>query len=317
MINGRQEGAGLLREARPTQVNEEAIKAFEDHKVKVVTLERRRLPGVARRRQEELLRQIRQGRAERPEADRRGARGEIAASEPAGGCLPAGRPSRAIEPHAFGPSEQTGKDKSMDSLHSGCDVLVARRRRDCGLADRACGARDLRHGGRALHPQSDHDLADRRRHLLHRRRDLHRQRLRADDARPRQCRHPAAASRRRGRAIWLALSTSFWRSASASSCSCSARPIWYEAYSKNWHSNTVWRARLWIPYLSMPIGLGLLVLQYVAELMCLVTGRAPPFGIQDQARTPRMSRARRREKRWETRHEPDHRKARSSSSSRC
>ena len=54
---------------------------------------------------------------------------------------------------------------------------------------------------------------------------------------------------------------------------------WYEAWSKNWHSDTVWRARLWFPYLSMPVGLGLLVLQYFAELICLLTGRAPPFGI--------------------------------------
>ena len=54
---------------------------------------------------------------------------------------------------------------------------------------------------------------------------------------------------------------------------------WYEAWSKDWHSDTVWRARLWIPYLAMPVGLGLLVLQYVAELICLVTGRAPPFGL--------------------------------------
>jgi TRAP-type C4-dicarboxylate transport system permease small subunit len=54
---------------------------------------------------------------------------------------------------------------------------------------------------------------------------------------------------------------------------------WYEAWSKDWHSDTVWRARLWIPYLAMPVGLGLLVLQYIAELICLVTGRAPPFGL--------------------------------------
>ncbi len=54
---------------------------------------------------------------------------------------------------------------------------------------------------------------------------------------------------------------------------------WYEAWSENWRSDTIWRARLWIPFLSMPIGLGLLVLQYAAELICLVTGRAPPFGI--------------------------------------
>jgi TRAP-type C4-dicarboxylate transport system permease small subunit len=54
---------------------------------------------------------------------------------------------------------------------------------------------------------------------------------------------------------------------------------WYQSWSENWHSDTIWRARLWVPYLSMPIGLGLLVLQYAAELICLVTGRAPPFGI--------------------------------------
>ena len=58
--------------------------------------------------------------------------------------------------------------------------------------------------------------------------------------------------------------------------------FWYEAYDSNWRSNTVWRARLWIPYLSMPVGLGLLVLQYVVEFICLVTGRAKPFGIEEE-----------------------------------
>lgn len=56
--------------------------------------------------------------------------------------------------------------------------------------------------------------------------------------------------------------------------------FWYQAFSESWRSNTVWRARLWIPYLSMPVGLGLLVLQYVADLLCLATGRAPPFGLR-------------------------------------
>ena len=36
---------------------------------------------------------------------------------------------------------------------------------------------------------------------------------------------------------------------------------WYEAYTERWLSNTVWRARLWIPYLSMPVGLGFSVAQ--------------------------------------------------------
>ena len=55
--------------------------------------------------------------------------------------------------------------------------------------------------------------------------------------------------------------------------------FWYESFSENWRSNTVWRARLWIPYLSMPVGLGLLVLQYAAELLATATGRQPPFGM--------------------------------------
>jgi len=55
---------------------------------------------------------------------------------------------------------------------------------------------------------------------------------------------------------------------------------WYQAWAGNWLSDTVWRARLWIPYSAMPIGLGLLVLQYTVEIIRLVTGRAPPFGLE-------------------------------------
>jgi TRAP-type C4-dicarboxylate transport system permease small subunit len=54
---------------------------------------------------------------------------------------------------------------------------------------------------------------------------------------------------------------------------------WHEAWAGNWKSDTVWRARMWIPLASMPIGIGLLVLQYVAELLSVATHRQPPFGI--------------------------------------
>ena len=33
---------------------------------------------------------------------------------------------------------------------------------------------------------------------------------------------------------------------------------------------------------AMPVGLGLLVLQYVAELLAVATGRQPPFGMLHQ-----------------------------------
>jgi TRAP-type C4-dicarboxylate transport system permease small subunit len=56
--------------------------------------------------------------------------------------------------------------------------------------------------------------------------------------------------------------------------------FWYEAWENNWVSDTMWRARLWIPYASMPIGLGILSLQYVADFISLVTGRSLPFGLK-------------------------------------
>jgi TRAP-type C4-dicarboxylate transport system permease small subunit len=54
---------------------------------------------------------------------------------------------------------------------------------------------------------------------------------------------------------------------------------WLEAWNQHWLSNTMWRVRLWIPYASMPVGLWIITLQYVAEFHLLVTGREPPFGI--------------------------------------
>ena len=61
--------------------------------------------------------------------------------------------------------------------------------------------------------------------------------------------------------------------------------FWHEAWTNRWVSDTMWRARLWIPYGSMPIGLGILSLQFVADLINLVTGREPPFGIQPGRRS--------------------------------
>jgi TRAP-type C4-dicarboxylate transport system permease small subunit len=55
--------------------------------------------------------------------------------------------------------------------------------------------------------------------------------------------------------------------------------FWKEAFVNRWVSDTMWRARLWIPYSSMPIGLSLLTLQCLADLISLLTGREPPFGL--------------------------------------
>ena len=91
--------------------------------------------------------------------------------------------------------------------------------------------------------------------------------------------------------FWLALITSLLAFAFCVAIFILCTKYWYEAYNELWRSNTVWRARLWIPYLSMPIGLGLLVLQYLVELLCLGTGRSPPFGIQPKADPEEVARA--------------------------
>jgi TRAP-type C4-dicarboxylate transport system permease small subunit len=67
--------------------------------------------------------------------------------------------------------------------------------------------------------------------------------------------------------------------------------FWLEAFENNWRSESMWRARLWIPYMAMPIGLGVLTLQYVADLANLLTGREPPFGMAPDVHTPSLKEA--------------------------
>jgi TRAP-type C4-dicarboxylate transport system permease small subunit len=81
---------------------------------------------------------------------------------------------------------------------------------------------------------------------------------------------------------WLALAAITISLAFALTMTVLTFQFWHEAWANNWVSDTMWRARLWIPYGSMPIGLGILTLQYVADLMNLVTGREPPFGVAEQ-----------------------------------
>ena len=57
--------------------------------------------------------------------------------------------------------------------------------------------------------------------------------------------------------------------------------FWKEAWDSKWVSDSMWRARLWIPYSSMPIGLALLTLECVAGVIALVRGGEMPFGITE------------------------------------
>ncbi len=54
----------------------------------------------------------------------------------------------------------------------------------------------------------------------------------------------------------------------------------HEALVKGWRTETVWALPLWIPTLPLPLGIGILALQYVVDIICLLTRRELPFGIE-------------------------------------
>ncbi|WP_299777317.1 TRAP transporter small permease [uncultured Roseobacter sp.] len=56
---------------------------------------------------------------------------------------------------------------------------------------------------------------------------------------------------------------------------------WHFAWDRGWKSDTVWGVRLWIPYLALPVGFGLLMLQLIADLVGVLTGTEKPFGLED------------------------------------
>ena len=62
---------------------------------------------------------------------------------------------------------------------------------------------------------------------------------------------------------------------------------WWEAWSFGFRTSSMWRARLWIPYLAVPVGSLLLALQYVVEIWAI-----RPAGCRRSATSPRAARER-------------------------
>lgn len=56
--------------------------------------------------------------------------------------------------------------------------------------------------------------------------------------------------------------------------------LWHVAWQRGWTSDTVWGLSLWIPYLAMPIGFGLFLLQLVADLFAVIMNIDVPFGLE-------------------------------------
>ena len=62
-----------------------------------------------------------------------------------------------------------------------------------------------------------------------------------------------------------------------------AAELWHLAWSRGWKSDTVWGPPLWIPYLALPLGLGLYLLQLGADLLGVVTGADDPLATKGSA----------------------------------
>ena len=66
--------------------------------------------------------------------------------------------------------------------------------------------------------------------------------------------------------------------------------LFYESYVEGWTLDTALGLPLWVPYLALPLGAGVLTLQYGVNLFCLLCSRAAPFPLRaepdkEEART--------------------------------
>ena len=51
--------------------------------------------------------------------------------------------------------------------------------------------------------------------------------------------------------------------------------LFHESLAGGWRTDTIWELPLWIPYLALPVGIGLLALQYLADIIELIRGEEP------------------------------------------
>lgn len=53
--------------------------------------------------------------------------------------------------------------------------------------------------------------------------------------------------------------------------------LFHLAFERNWKSDTVWGVSLWIPYLALPVGFGLFLLQLAVDLLRVIAGGKDAF----------------------------------------
>ncbi len=60
-----------------------------------------------------------------------------------------------------------------------------------------------------------------------------------------------------------------------------AYDYWHFAWARGWKSETVWAVPLWKPYLALPLGLALFLLQLIADFVATFLKIDLPFGLED------------------------------------
>lgn len=58
-----------------------------------------------------------------------------------------------------------------------------------------------------------------------------------------------------------------------------AIPWWHETWVSGQTTPSLWKARVWIPYLSVPVGIGLLCVQFIVDIVLVLQQRSLPFGL--------------------------------------
>ena len=58
-----------------------------------------------------------------------------------------------------------------------------------------------------------------------------------------------------------------------------AIPWWWETWQTGQTTPSLWKARVWIPYLAVPVGLSVLCLQFVADTVMVASHKSLPFGL--------------------------------------
>lgn len=85
---------------------------------------------------------------------------------------------------------------------------------------------------------------------------------------------------------WLALLASVCAWAACAVLAWTGWTYFHEAWTEGWVTESVWGPPLWIPLLPLPVGLGILTLQYTVDIFCLATGRPLGRGPVEQEAPP-------------------------------